>query len=108
MARVFRQAPGPVLIVGADIPALTRNHVAAGFRALGTDDAVLGPTDDGGYWGIGLKRTSPLPPTLFAGVRWSSEHALADTRATLAGLRIAHLPRLHDVDTLADLAGDLR
>lgn len=108
MAQVFRTLPGPVLIVGADIPGLTRAHVAAGFRALGTHDAVLGPTFDGGYWGIGLRRTDPLPPALFAAVRWSSEHALADTLATLAERRVGLLPRLHDVDTAADLARDLR
>ena len=103
MARVFRALPGPVLIVGADIPGITRAHVAAGFAALGADDAVLGPAPDGGYWAIGLKRTRPLPPRLFEGVRWSSRHALADTLATLGTQRIASLPSLHDVDTAADL-----
>ena len=103
MARVFRALPGPVLIVGADIPGITRAHVAAGFAALGADDAVLGPAPDGGYWAIGLKRTHPLPPGLFDGVRWSSPHALADTRAGLGDRRVAFLPPLRDVDTAADL-----
>lgn len=103
MGRVFRHLPGPVLIVGADIPGITRAHVAAGFAALGSHDAVLGPAPDGGYWAIGLKCTRPLPPRLFEGVRWSSEHALADTVATLGRRRIAVLPTLHDVDTAADL-----
>ena len=35
--------PGPVVIVGSDIPALRPCHVAAAFRALGNHDAVLGP-----------------------------------------------------------------
>lgn len=104
MARVFLACPGPTLIVGADIPGLTRAHVAAGFAALGSHDAVLGPAPDGGYWAIGLKRTRPLPPRLFDGVRWSTPHARTDTIATLAGLRIALLAPLHDVDTAADLA----
>ena len=71
--------------------------------AMGADDAVLGPAPDGGYWAIGLKRTHPLPPGLFDGVRWSSPHALADTRAGLGDRRVAFLPPLRDVDTAADL-----
>jgi rSAM/selenodomain-associated transferase 1 len=104
MARVLRRFPGPVLIVGADIPAITRAHIAAGFAALGSHDAVLGPAPDGGYWAIGLKLTRPLPPALFDGVRWSGPHAMADTVASLPGRRIGYLATLHDVDTAADLA----
>jgi hypothetical protein len=36
-------------------------------------------------------------------VRWSTEHALADTMASLPGKRIALIDELDDVDTLADL-----
>jgi hypothetical protein len=37
------------------------------------------------------------------GVRWSSEHALSDTAATLEGRSIGYVTRLRDVDTAADL-----
>ncbi|MFV2034258.1 MAG: TIGR04282 family arsenosugar biosynthesis glycosyltransferase [Halocynthiibacter sp.] len=105
MARIARILPkGPVLIIGADIPAISRVHIAAGFRALGNHDAVFGPATDGGFWAFGLKRLAPVPPRLFQGVRWSGPHALADSRATLAGARVALLATLQDVDTAADLA----
>jgi len=104
MAHVLRRFPGPTLIIGADVPGITPADISAGFTALGSHDVVLGPAHDGGYWAIGLKRTRPLPPRLFDGVRWSSEHALADTLATLDARRVAFLPTLHDVDTAADLA----
>ncbi|MEO1613904.1 MAG: TIGR04282 family arsenosugar biosynthesis glycosyltransferase, partial [Pseudomonadota bacterium] len=96
MRRVFRaMPPGPVLIIGADIPGISRRDIAAGFRALGSADAVFGPADDGGYWLIGLSRTRRAAPrSLFEGVRWSTEHALADTERSLAGARIAHLRTL--------------
>ncbi|MYM55040.1 DUF2064 domain-containing protein [Rhodobacteraceae bacterium GS-10] len=104
MARVFRsRPPGPVCIIGADIPGITPAHIARAFRALGNHDAVFGPAPDGGYWLVGLKRVAPPPATLFQDVRWSSEHALADTIATLPGLRIARIDTLHDVDCAADL-----
>ena len=104
MARIFRHAPpGPVVIVGADIPGIRPAHIARAFAALGRHGAVIGPAEDGGYWLIGLARRAPPPPGLFAGVRWSGPHARADTEATLAGLRIAHVATLRDVDGAADL-----
>lgn len=109
MGRAFRQfPPGPLVIVGADIPGVTRARVWSAFRALGRADAVVGPAEDGGYWLIGLKRVPRRAPAgLFAGVRWSSADALADTRATLGGLRVAQVARLRDVDTAADLPGPI-
>lgn len=105
MGRVFRTlAPGPVVIIGADIPGITRAHIARAFRALGDHDAVFGPAPDGGYWLIGLKRIRPVPARLFDGVRWSTAHALSDTRATLGDCSVALIDTLHDVDTAEDLA----
>jgi rSAM/selenodomain-associated transferase 1 len=105
MARAFRaMPPGPVLIVGADIPGLRRAHVAEGFRLLGRHDAVLGPATDGGYWMVGLSRGGrAAPPGLFRNVRWSTPHALADTLASLAPLDTGFGPVLADADDPADL-----
>lgn len=105
MARAFREMPpGPVLIVGADIPALGACHVAEGFRLLGRHEAVLGPTPDGGYWMVGLRRGARATPSgIFATVRWSSPHALADTAASLAPLGIGYGALLADIDTAGDL-----
>ena len=75
--------------------------IAAAFSALGRADAVFGPAEDGGYWLVGLGPRRPAAP--FAGVRWSSEHALADTLANCRGHRVALLRRLRDVDTMKDL-----
>lgn len=104
MARLLRSAPaGPVCVVGADIPGMNRSHIAAAFTALGAADAVVGPAEDGGFWLIGLRRRRAVSPMLFRGVRWSSEHALNDTLATLPDYRIARVAVLADVDTGADL-----
>ena len=104
MERALRAPPsGPVVVVGSDIPAIRAGHVARAFAALGSHDAVFGPAVDGGYWLVGMKRR-PWAVGVFAGVRWSSPHALADTLANLAGRRVLLLDRLRDVDTGADLA----
>jgi len=104
MARAFAALPpGPAVIVGSDIPELEASHVAAAFRALGRHDAVFGPASDGGYWLVGLKRSRSLPRHLFAAVRWSSAHALADTRAGLPrNWSVALLEHLDDIDDAAD------
>jgi glycosyltransferase A (GT-A) superfamily protein (DUF2064 family) len=94
---------GPILIIGADIPGVTPAHIWRAFRALGSHEAVFGPAPDGGYWLIGMKGLRPPPPEFFAGVRWSTGHALTDTLATLPGWRIAQVDTLSDVDTAADL-----
>jgi uncharacterized protein len=104
MARVFRgQQIGPVVIIGADIPAIEPRHIARAFRALGDHDAVFGPAEDGGYWLIGLKRMRALPPDLLSNVRWSSAHALADSEAGMKDMRIVRIDVLRDVDRAADL-----
>lgn len=105
MARVFRSLPpGPGCIVGGDIPGIRPRHIARAFAALGVSDAVFGPAPDGGFWLTGLRHPRHAPAGLFRDVRWSSEHALADSIAGLPGLRIARTDTLADVDTAADLA----
>ena len=104
MGRVMAALPpGPVVIVGADIPDLTAAHVAAAFRRLGDHDWVIGPAEDGGYWLIGARRRPHLRLP-FEGVRWGGAHALADTLAGLGQASVAKLEVLRDVDRGVDLA----
>ncbi len=103
MHRVCGQfARGRVAIVGSDIPCAGSRDLAAAFAALGRADAVFGPAEDGGYWLVALGPRRPARP--FACVRWSSEHALADTLANFKSRRVAFVRRLQDVDSGADLA----
>ncbi|HEV3242376.1 MAG TPA: TIGR04282 family arsenosugar biosynthesis glycosyltransferase [Methyloceanibacter sp.] len=100
--RLFqRLPPGPAIIVGGDIPAIRGAHVAHAFRLLGKSDAVFGRAPDGGYWLVGLRR-SPRVLAPFAGVRWSSPQALADTLVNLKGRHVVFAAMLSDVDTEED------
>lgn len=104
MARVLRSAPpGPVIVIGADIPGITPAHIVRALAALGRADGVIGPAPDGGYWLIGLKRGGAVPAGLFADVRWSGADAMADTLASAPHLRWAVTDTLRDVDSAQDL-----
>jgi hypothetical protein len=90
--------PGPVVLVGADIPALDGRHVAVAFHLLGSHDLVFGPADDGGFWLVGARYPRRLP-SLFERVRWSGPDALADTVAGLPRrIKFGYADRLEDVD----------
>lgn len=93
--------PGPVIIVGSDIPAIRPSHIARAFVLLGRADAVFGPAADGGYWLVGLKK-SPARLAPFARVPWSTEAALDATLQNLRGKIVAFTHELSDVDTKAD------
>ena len=102
MARLL-SLRGPVIVIGSDIPGVTRAHLAQAFCGLARHDAVLGPAPDGGYWLIGLG-PRPAPPGFLRGVRWSGPHALADSLATLRARRVGLADTLGDVDSVEDLA----
>ena len=91
--------PGPVVLVGSDIPAMRAPHIARAFALLGRNDLVFGPARDGGFWLVGARRSRPLPRSLFTDVRWSTATALADTLAGLPRhVRVALAETLDDVD----------
>jgi glycosyltransferase A (GT-A) superfamily protein (DUF2064 family) len=97
--------PGPVVIVGTDIPEVRAAHIARAMRELGRHDVVFGPATDGGYWLVGLRRR-PRVRKLFVGVRWSHAETLADTLKNLQHCTVYFLPELRDVDEAEDLAAN--
>jgi rSAM/selenodomain-associated transferase 1 len=94
--------PGPIIVIGTDVPSIKSEHIQSAIKALGAHDAVFGPSPDGGYWLVGLKRR-PRVPRAFASVAWSSPAALEQTLANLSGLNVAHIASLPDVDEARDL-----
>lgn len=96
-----RGAPRAVL-VGSDVPGLDEAVLTQAFSALADHDLVLGPSHDGGYYLVGLRRPCPQ---LFEGISWSSGRVLAQSLAVARdlGLRVALLKRLRDVDRPGDI-----
>lgn len=99
--RALADGSQAVVIVGSDSPTLPAAHIEAlvGLPA----EVSLGPTDDGGFWGICCRRSHPA---MFDGVEWSSPRTLDTTVAALerAGLVVAIGPAWYDIDGPADLA----
>lgn len=93
-----------VILVGSDIPGITRKAVERAFWSLETQrcDVVIGPTHDGGYYLIGLRR--PVV-ALFQNIAWSSVDVLEQTltKAADLGLRVATVRSAYDVDVVSDL-----
>lgn len=98
-AAVTALADAPcVIIIGSDCPALTLDHLRQADTALRAgNDAVLTPTEDGGYALLGLARWDAQ---LFENIDWGSNRVLAITRERLATLdwRWSELPATWDVD----------
>ncbi len=83
METALRALPqGSIVLIGSDIPGVSRSDIHHAFRGLGRSDVVFGPAEDGGFWLVGLAN-SRVAPDLFKDIRWSTEHALADCTRNL-------------------------
>jgi rSAM/selenodomain-associated transferase 1 len=96
--------PGPVCLIGTDVPNIAVADVRRAFRQLGRAGAVFGPAEDGGFWLVGLKRMPRVIDPYNGRVPWSRADTLERTLANLAGHRVGFTARHHDVDSAADLA----
>lgn len=95
---------GPIIVLGADSPTLPPAFIQAACQLLtvGPADITLGPTADGGYYLVGVRKPEPR---LFENITWSSPFTFEHTvrNITPLGLRLVTLEQWYDVDTFADL-----
>jgi uncharacterized protein len=99
----FDDVQQSALLIGMDTPQVTTSQLGDALHAL-TDpqvDAILGPTEDGGYWCVGFR--SPVAGA-FAGVPMSAADTYAQQYRRLSdlGVRVGVQPLLRDVDTIDD------
>ncbi len=95
---------GRVVLVGADLPTLPAAYVEDALERLSRpqESLVLGPSEDGGYYLIGLTR---VHDELFDGIPWGAADVLHRTQEAAAALRlpVELLPIWYDVDLPSDL-----
>ena len=91
-------------LIGSDLGDVEIGDLNDAYASLDTpsDGAVLGPSADGGYWLIGVRRPYP---ELFREMRWSTQHVARTTLERFKGLgvEVAILGERHDVDECSDL-----
>lgn len=95
---LFEAGYGSVVCVGSDIPELRTRHLMVASWLLQESPIVIGPCSDGGYYLIGQRAPGGR---LFSGIQWGGPRVYRDTYqlAAEAGLEVAVLPILHDIDT---------
>ena len=103
-AAAFAEGKERVIIIGSDCLELETYMIKEAFAVLESNDVVLGPARDGGYYLIGMKK---FLPTLFENKTWSTPDVLMDTILDLKKMDVRYylLKTLNDVDTIDDLDG---
>lgn len=101
-----------VVLIGSDIPTLPPAHLQKAFSQLENAqcDAVFGPSSDGGYYLVGMRK---VHKELFENIPWSTPTVMAETlaQAQKHNLHAVLVPAWYDVDDhegLSQLANDLK
>jgi uncharacterized protein len=98
-----------VVIIGSDSPDLPAEIVEEAINSLTSNDAVIGPATDGGYYLIGFNAGRFLK-AVFRGISWGTSTVFERTMDVLSrhGYQIQVLPRWPDIDTHEDLEAFMR
>ena len=95
-----------IIFIGTDLPDLCHLDVLNTMRDLKQNDFILGPSNDGGYWLIGLseKIISKYLHLPFINIRWSEENVLKNTIDNFAFTKLKYkfLDEKIDIDTIID------
>jgi len=102
LQRALRDAPAAIAL-GADLPGLPTRFLESARKAFRSSDAVLGPSEDGGFYLLGLKN---CPHGLLSGIGWSHSDTFGQTirRLRQARMEVTVLETWFDIDTPDDLA----
>lgn len=99
---VFAHGKKKILIIGTDIPDITKEIFLNAFTALDKDDIVISPSYDGGYNFLGMK---DFYPSLFENIKWSTPEVYPATlnKINELGLRVKAAESFADIDNKKDL-----
>ncbi|ARV06501.1 glycosyltransferase [Polaribacter sp. SA4-10] len=89
-----------VMIIGSDLYDLTTENIENAFQKLDTNEVVLGPAEDGGYYLLGMKS---LEENIFKNKNWGTETVRKDTLDDLTDKKVHLLQELNDVDVFEDI-----
>ena len=95
----FKDSYEKVVIVGSDLYDLNSTHIENAFKALEQHELVIGPSLDGGYYLLGMKK---LHPSVFEHKSWGTNTVLEATLTDLKQQNVKLLETLNDIDTFED------
>lgn len=96
----FEDGYQKIVIIGSDLITLEANDLKKAFTALDTNDVVIGPAEDGGYYLLGLKS---IPENIFKNKEWGTHTVLKDTLKNIKNLKYNLLEEKNDIDTFEDI-----
>tara|TARA_B100000579_G_scaffold422658_1_gene424910 strand:+ start:249 stop:986 length:738 start_codon:yes stop_codon:yes gene_type:complete len=103
-----RQISNSILLIGTDLPSISHFDLIQAIDLLNHKEMVLGPSNDGGYWLIGLsnKLLNPLFTWPFSGISWGTDQVLKETirSANLNQIDYQLLQTKNDLDNVMDLS----
>jgi rSAM/selenodomain-associated transferase 1 len=88
------------VVIGTDSPDLPVERIQSAFAKLNETDVVLGPTDDGGYYLLGLSR---MLPETFENISWGTDKVFQQTLQRARNHKVHVLEPHYDVDVIEDL-----
>ena len=105
---ISQQIPNSILVIGTDLPTISYSDLIQAIQILKSKEMVIGPSEDGGYWLIGLS-TKLLTPQFswpFSGINWGTNQVLQKTirLATLNQIDYRLLQTKNDLDNIKDLS----
>ena len=96
-----------IIFIGTDLPDLCHLDLLNTISDLKQNDLVLGPSNDGGYWllGISAEIISKHLYLPFINIRWSKENVLQHTIDNFASTKLKYkfLDKKIDIDTIFDI-----
>jgi hypothetical protein len=97
----FKSGSDKIVLIGSDCPTLTSKIMGEAFAKLDDNDVVFGPSEDGGYYLIGM---SSFKPEVLEGIDWSTEKVMEQTeqQARENNISLAKLEPLNDIDNEED------
>ena len=105
---ISTQSPSSILLIGTDLPCISYLDLMQAIQILNYKDMILGPSNDGGYWIIGLsnKLLNPLFALPFSGINWGTNQVLQKTiqLADLNQINYQLLQTKNDIDNINDLS----
>jgi rSAM/selenodomain-associated transferase 1 len=101
-SNAFQQNYQKVCIIGSDLPTLSEKNILVAFQKLESSNVVLGPTMDGGYYLVALKK---YYPQIFDNIGWSTESVFKQTllRTKQQNLSVFQMDIQQDIDIYEDV-----